>query len=105
MKSLKHTHVLRKIRGTTGDNLSFMCNDPKCTWKQPADLLDGKQFKCPYCNQPYLLTRRLMRLRFPHCKLCTKGQPREIITEQVLEQLPAMTKLDELLGNFDEEIK
>lgn len=100
MRPLRHTHTLRKVRGTKGETLTFMCNDPKCSWKSPVRLIEGKEFKCPYCVKTFIYTPSMKSMRFPHCLDCTTGKKSK-------EQEPIEVKnqddvLHDLLGEIEE---
>jgi hypothetical protein len=79
MPVINHIHTLRRIRSQKSSNLltkkrvgtTFQCADPKCTWKQPVNFIEGKEFACIYCGQPYIFTPSMKRMRFPHCRECT----------------------------------
>jgi hypothetical protein len=98
MTSIRHIHTLRKIRAKKGVATTFQCNNPDCTWKSPANLIEGKRFLCNFCNEEYLFTAAMKRMKFPHCKACTSGKKKtaselsdDIMKDLGLEELNAPT--------------
>jgi hypothetical protein len=98
MASLNHTHSLRKVRKQK--SITFQCNDPKCSWKSPALLIEGKAFKCNYCNNEFIYTPAMQRMRFPHCKDCT-GKGKESVIGAILDDKKQEDVLDTLLGGIE----
>lgn len=69
MPTINHKHILKRVR--TQPN-RYMCTAPTCTYSITKDLIDNKEFQCPFCHDPYRMTRERKRLALPHCG-CTKG--------------------------------
>jgi hypothetical protein len=75
---MKHFHTLRKVRGSKGPTTTFQCNHPECSWRQPANMIEGKKFQCNFCEHTYIFKPEMKRIRFPHCPYCTtSGQSRK----------------------------
>ena len=71
MPSKQHTHTVIRIKSATRTDL-FMCADPDCSWNSRKELLYGKKSICPYCETPFLLDSRNLRLAKPWCGMCDK---------------------------------
>ncbi len=101
MPVINHIHSLRKVRKTSGDSTLFICNHPKCTWKQPALLIEGKEFKCNFCSNTFIYGPQMKKMRFPHCKDCTSAGPTEKSTYEKEKEIMQEGILEELLGGMD----
>jgi len=101
MPVLNHTHTLRKVRKQK--STTFQCNDPKCSWKSPALLIEGKEFKCNYCPNVLIYNPSMVRVRFPHCKDCTNPKQGQNLRKPAKKQsvVDQDQLLKELLGGIE----
>jgi hypothetical protein len=87
-----HVHTFRLQAGLRAaiplrDKI-YHCTDPDCWFYSKAINLIGKRAVCPLCKTEFIMTAKVLRLRLPHCDMCTEGKKAEEVRAEVksLEQ-------------------
>ena len=75
-----HLHIYRRLKGSKD---IYVCDHPDCTHQRTKEYIVGKRATCPYCHEPYILDRRILRLAVPHCEECTKGTSKSVDSGKV----------------------
>jgi hypothetical protein len=69
----KHVHKLRKYTYPKGGSVYF-CTLPDCQFKIEVPFALGKETICNICEQPFLINKRTLSLKEPHCSNCGRIQ-------------------------------
>ena len=69
----KHYHTLERLVGKSKRRDIYRCIHPDCTYYGPAAFLEGKYAICRLCGTRFVLTRRSLQLKSPHCGCKTAG--------------------------------
>ena len=69
----KHYHTLERLVGKSKRRDIYRCIHPDCTYYGPASFLEGKYAICKLCGTRYVLTKRALTLKLPHCGCKTAG--------------------------------
>lgn len=70
MSRQKHIHKYKKIK-LGKDYIVFRCLLPDCSHYIRRELAEGKVSICNRCNQPFIMTKNVVRKHaMPHCDDC-----------------------------------
>lgn len=70
-----HIHSYKRVKHPTRRDI-FMCTSGKCSHTRNAMYLVGKEAKCPYCGETFLIEKRynLDKQSLLHCRNCKRGK-------------------------------
>jgi len=98
-RNAKHYHTLERLKSKSKRKDIYRCIHPDCTFYGPAHLLEGKHAICKLCYTRFILDKKALSLKVPHCgcrsaqvdNLTTLGQTTEIQTAVALKILKDVT--------------
>lgn len=67
MPALKHIHQYKKIKKSK----IFKCRLPGCSHYLTYDMVENAVSLCNRCDQPFIMSKKAMKLTNPHCEDCT----------------------------------
>lgn len=67
-----HLHIYEKVGNK--DSTQFRCNDPDCSHLSQYALIEGKRAICGRCYNNFILTKKSLKWKVPHCDRCTRGK-------------------------------
>jgi hypothetical protein len=99
VKATKHYHTLERLKSKSKRKDIYRCIHPDCTFYGPAHLLEGKHAICKLCYTRFVLDKKALSLKIPHCgcrslaveNLTAVGQTTEIQTAVALKILKDVT--------------
>ncbi len=64
---MKHFHIYQRIKNRP---TYFRCIHPDCKHYLEKELVIGRRAECPYCHDDYVIQRRDLNNKTPHCSNC-----------------------------------
>ena len=72
----RHVHRVRKtdLSRDKEPYLIYVCVKTGCTYRERADLLEGKEIECSQCNEKFVMDKNSMQV-YPRCAPCRSKFP------------------------------
>lgn len=82
-------HKYQRFSTSTPGRFIWRCMLNECSHWVFQELILGRTTLCHRCGDPFVMDRKALSLKKPHCRKCTRGKSREAEKiEHIIEESP-----------------